>query len=78
MTENPRKLTRSNKDRMFGGVCGGLGEYLNMDPTIIRLIFVLLVIFGVGAPVLVYFIMLLIVPEDSAVQTPVSTVPPVE
>ena len=64
MTENSKKLYRSTTDRMIGGVCGGLGDYLNIDSTIIRLIFVLLTIFGVGSFILIYIIMLLIVPEE--------------
>jgi len=37
------KLYRSERDRMIGGVCGGLGEYFNIDSTIVRLIFALIV-----------------------------------
>ena len=40
MTEGVKKLHRSNDQRMIGGVCGGLGEYFNTDPTIVRLLFV--------------------------------------
>ena len=60
---NNKLLTRSVKDRMFAGVCGGLGDYLGMDPTVMRLIFVLL--FFVTGPgiLLAYIIMALIVPE---------------
>jgi len=39
--ENPRKLYRSRKSRVIAGVCGGLAEYFNMDPTIIRLAWVI-------------------------------------
>ena len=38
----PKKLYRSAKDKMIGGVCGGLGEYFNIDSTIVRLAFILL------------------------------------
>ena len=48
---------------MIGGVCGGLGEFFGIDPTWMRLLFVLLTIFG-GSGVLVYLVMLLIVPEE--------------
>jgi phage shock protein C len=48
---------------MISGVCGGLGEFFGIDPTLIRLLFVLLTIFG-GSGVLVYLVMLLIVPEE--------------
>jgi len=40
MDNQPRKLYRSISQRQIGGVCGGLGEYLNIDPTVMRLIFV--------------------------------------
>lgn len=57
----PRKLYRIPSDGMIGGVCAGLGEYLATDPTLIRLIFVLLV-FGGMSGVWIYLIMWLIVP----------------
>lgn len=66
-----KRLTRSLNDRMIGGVCGGLGQYLGMDPTIVRLLFVLLALCG-GHGVLIYLIMLLVVPsEPQIVMTPV-------
>ena len=43
-----KKLYRSNTDRKLCGVCGGLAEYFDIDPTIIRLIFVFLTLFGGG------------------------------
>lgn len=61
--ENVRKIYRSRTKRMLGGVCGGLGEYLNVDPTIIRLIFVVL-FFGGGSGGLIYLIMWILVPEE--------------
>ena len=64
MSEEYRKLYRSRKDRMISGVCGGLGEFFGIDPTLIRVIFVLLVIFG-GSGLVIYLIMLLVVPEES-------------
>jgi len=56
-----KKLYRSQKEKMVGGVCGGLGEFLGVDPTLVRLAFVLLTIFG-GSGILIYIIMWLIVP----------------
>ncbi len=56
-----KKLYRSKSDKMVGGVCGGLGEFLGVDPTLVRLAFVLLTIFG-GSGLLLYIIMWLIVP----------------
>jgi len=49
---------------MIAGVCGGLGKYLGIDPTLIRLAFVLLLLFGVGSGLLVYIILMLIVPLE--------------
>jgi phage shock protein C len=63
MSTETQKLYRSRDERMIGGVCGGLGEFFGIDPTLIRLLFVLLTIFG-GTGVLVYLVMLLIVPEE--------------
>ena len=62
MSTEMKRLYRSQKDRMFGGVCAGLGEFLNIDPTVIRLLFVLATVFG-GAGIVIYLAMLLVVPE---------------
>ena len=56
-----KRLYRSRDDRMIAGVCGGLAEYFNMDPTIVRIIFVLL-IFANGLGILAYIIMAIVVP----------------
>ncbi len=59
-----KKLYRSTTDRIFTGICGGLAEYLNIDSNVLRLVWVLVVIFTGFVPgVLVYFIALAIVPE---------------
>lgn len=55
------RLYRSNIDKVIGGVSGGLGDYMNIDPVIIRIIFVLLAVFG-GSGVLVYIIMWIVIP----------------
>lgn len=59
-----KKLYRSSTDKMIAGVCGGLGKYLNVDPTLIRLIFALLVLFGVGTGLLIYVILMIVVPLE--------------
>lgn len=65
------KLYRSEIDKMLGGVCGGLGRYLGIDPTIVRLFFVLLTVAN-GVGVFIYFVLWLIVPgEDQAEGTTV-------
>lgn len=61
---NEKRLYRSRNDRMIGGICAGLGEYIGIDPTVVRLLFVLGTIFGLGSLVLVYLILMIIVPEE--------------
>ena len=56
-----RRLYRSNTNKMMAGVCGGLGEFLGIDPTLIRLVFVLMGLLG-GHGILVYLIMWIVVP----------------
>ena len=63
MTTESRRLYRSRTDRMIGGVCGGLGEYLAIDPTLIRVLFVLAALFG-GHGILLYLILLILVPVE--------------
>ena len=50
--ENNKKLTRSRKERMIAGVCGGLAEYLGWDPTLVRIVYVLATIFTAFAGVI--------------------------
>ena len=58
-----KKLYKSRKNKMIGGVCGGLAEYLNMDPTIVRIIAgILCLVKGLG--VLVYLIMCIVMPYN--------------
>lgn len=68
----PKKLFRSTSDKMIAGICGGLGQYLGIDSTIVRLIFVLLALAG-GPGILAYIILWLIVPEDSGARVIDST-----
>jgi phage shock protein PspC (stress-responsive transcriptional regulator) len=68
MNTEYKQLTRSITNRMIAGVCAGLGEYLNIDPTVVRLLFVL-GFFLTGPGILVaYLIMAIIVPEPVQVQ----------
>lgn len=61
--EKVKRLYRSGKERILGGVCGGIAEYLNVDPTIIRLIWILFV-FAYGIGLLFYFIAWFIIPRN--------------
>lgn len=63
MSNDVKKFYRSTTERMLGGVCGGLGKYLGMDPTVVRLLFILFGFMG-GSALLVYIIMLIVVPEE--------------
>ena len=64
MSTSFKQLYRSREDRMIGGVCGGLGEYLGIDPTLVRIGFILGSLLGwVVALGLIYLVMLIIVPE---------------
>ena len=57
-----KKLYRSSTNKMIAGVCGGLAEHFDMDPTIVRLIWVVAV-FGAGFGVLAYLVAWIIVPQ---------------
>lgn len=72
--EPMRRLYRSTSDRMFSGLCAGLGHYIGLDPTIVRLIFALSAIFLFPMPIVVYFVMMLIVPEEPAPVPPVTEI----
>ncbi len=58
----PRRLTRSRRDRKISGVCGGIAEYMNVDPTLIRLLAV--ISFFCGAGLLAYIVAWIIIPNE--------------
>lgn len=59
-----RRLQRSRTEKMLAGVCGGLGEYFDIDPTIVRVLWVAVTLMG-GAGVIAYLILWVIVPLES-------------
>jgi phage shock protein C len=63
MADDNHKLYRSRDKRMFAGVCGGLGEYIGVDPTIVRLLFALGLFLGT-LTFWVYLVMMLVIPEE--------------
>ena len=63
-----KRLHRSKSDRMIWGVCGGLAEYFDVDPTLIRIITVLS-IFISGAGILAYIILAIVIPSESSKAT---------
>jgi phage shock protein C len=62
--DEPRKLYRSQSQRMIAGVCGGLADYFSIDATLIRVLFLLLAVFG-GSGLVIYVVMWIIVPDAS-------------
>jgi phage shock protein C len=68
MADTIKRLYRSRSNRMLFGVCGGLAEYLNVDPTVIRLIFVLAFLPG-GPGLIAYLVLALLVPEEPLEET---------
>jgi phage shock protein C len=76
-----KRLFRSTTDKKIGGVCGGLAEYFDIDPLLVRLLFIILVIVA-GGGVLLYFILWIITPEqpsfpDQATAPPITEEPKV-
>ena len=60
-----KQLFRSRDNRMVAGVCAGLGEFLGIDPTVMRLVFVIAGLLGyVGPLLLVYLVLFIVVPEE--------------
>jgi len=62
MNHQDKRLYKSRTNKVIGGVCGGIGEYFGIDPTILRVIFVVLIFFH-GAGLLIYLIAWLCMPK---------------
>lgn len=58
-----KRLYRSRKDRIIAGVCGGIGEYFEIDPTLIRLVWLLLGLTGAG--IVAYIVAWIVIPEEA-------------
>ncbi len=63
MSDGIKRLRRSRSNRMIGGVCGGLGDYFDVDPTIIRLVLIGFTLFG-GSGILLYIIAWILMPDE--------------
>lgn len=63
--ETPKKLYRPKKNRIIAGVCAGLANYFNIDPWIVRLVFLAL-LFADGVAALIYIILIFVIPEEPA------------
>ncbi|SES27684.1 PspC domain-containing protein [Salisediminibacterium halotolerans] len=62
-----KRLYKSESDRKIAGICGGLGDYFNIDPTIIRIVFLILIIPANIMMILGYIFMMLVIPDESEV-----------
>ncbi len=60
--DTTKRLTRSNHDKKIAGVCSGIAEYFNVDPTVVRLIFLVATLMG-GPGLLLYIILWVVMPE---------------
>jgi phage shock protein C len=71
MAEEKKRLVRSRTERWLAGVCGGIGDYFNIDATVIRVLFVLFaLVFGSG--LLIYIILWILIPLEPEVVESVS------
>ncbi len=70
MSNEYKRLYRSRSDRMFSGLCAGLGQYLGIDPTVVRVVVALGCIFAFPLAEIAYFIMMVVVPEEPVTETP--------
>lgn len=59
-----KKLTRSTSDALLAGVCGGIANYFELDPTLVRVGYVILSLMGVGTPILLYILLSIIIPAE--------------
>ena len=67
----PRRLARSSRHKMIAGVCGGLAEYFKLDPTAVRVAYVILSIISAAFPgILAYIILMFVMPPPDAQQAP--------
>lgn len=64
----PRRLTRSNRNKMIAGVCGGLAEYFDMDPTLMRVLYILVSVLSAAFPgVIAYVVLMFLMPPPETV-----------
>jgi phage shock protein C len=67
MDQQPKRLHRSRTEKMIGGVCGGLAEYFNIDPTLVRVLWIVLTLMPLpGSGLLAYIILWAVMPLDPA------------
>ena len=74
MSTEYKRLYRSRSDRMFSGLCAGLGQYLGIDPTVVRVIVALSCIFAFPLAEIAYLIMMIVVPEEPVTEPRVEVI----
>ena len=60
-----KQLYRSKTNKKLAGVCGGIGEYFGIDPTVVRVAFVLITLFGIFPGLIAYIVLAFVIPEES-------------
>ncbi len=68
MAKSIKRLYRSRKDKVLGGVCGGIAEYLSVDPVVVRLVVAIVVLISMGMGILAYLIAWIIIPEEPSLK----------
>lgn len=66
METQPKRLTRSTENRVISGVCAGIGDYFDLDPVVVRVIFVVGTLIGIGVFIPVYIALIFIMPDADA------------
>ena len=64
MEQERRKMERPRKERLLAGVCAAIANYFGWDPTLVRIVYALLTVFTAFSGIIIYFILLLIIPEE--------------
>ena len=63
-----KRLYRSSDNRVFAGICGGLGEYFDVEPTVVRVVYVLLSLLTAFMGILLYIILLFVIPNRPRIE----------
>lgn len=64
MTKPVKRLYRSRRDKIIGGVCGGIAQFMEVDPVVVRLIWAFATLISMGMGILAYLIAWVIIPEE--------------
>ncbi len=70
MAKTIKRLYRSRNDKILGGVCAGIAEYLEIDPVVVRLLWVIATLLSMGLGIVAYIIAWIIIPEEPRMTSP--------